>query len=368
VPKRIVDGEALWRSDKIRDLDISVRAEYANLIPLAMSNGVFECSPERVWSLVYSYNRPEFTVEMVRLLLNELYSGGLLYIWKQDKKHWGYFVGIDKPGRLPGVSRRGAHEAVGPSPPAGAIVRYAEETRLRNGYVYFLQGAKTKLVKIGFSRFPQHRARLHQCGSPDLLKLVGLMVADRLAEGQIHRIFAKDRLHGEWFKPSPELLSFVKEKCSLESMDSIEVDARNPDVFAEPEPWIPGFGFGFGLGFGSGFGSGLGENPSATAQQQQQKQQKKQEAEAEIPAAAITAAAFEAFQHIGTKDPFGPTEFQKIWADEYSRIGSGTFTDAMERAAVRCKQAGVKVPPLFFSMKRKIEQIEVENKTHRTPL
>jgi hypothetical protein len=59
MPKRVVDGEAVWRSDKIASLSESwMRPEFANLIPLALANGSFECSPRLIWSQVYAYNRP----------------------------------------------------------------------------------------------------------------------------------------------------------------------------------------------------------------------------------------------------------------------------------------------------------------------
>ena len=86
------------------------------------------------------------------------------------------------------------------------------------------------------------------------------------------------------------------------------------------------------------------------------------------PPTAAVLQAFESFTHIGTKKPFGPERFQEIWAEEYERMGAGTFTDAMEQTITRCQTESVTVPGLFFQMKRKVEQIEVDNKTNRTPL
>lgn len=40
MPKRIVDGEGLWRSDKLSEVTPAwIKAEYANLVPLALANG-----------------------------------------------------------------------------------------------------------------------------------------------------------------------------------------------------------------------------------------------------------------------------------------------------------------------------------------
>jgi len=102
---------------------------------------------------------------------------------------------------------------------------------------------------------------------------------------------------------------------------------------------------------------------SSSSSSSSNSKQKKQE-----PPPAAVLRAFESFQHIGTKTPFGPERFQQIWAEEYERINEGTFTDAMEQAIRRCQTENIQIPGLFFSMKRKVEHIELESKCHRTPL
>ena len=129
MPKRVIHGEGIWRSDKLARVEpLWVRAEYANLIPLALANGVFECNPRRVWSEVYSYNRTDITVQDVKtVILPALVGVGLLFCWKdEDGKDWGYWPGIEKPGRLPGKSRRGRNEAVGPEPPPDELRKFLE--------------------------------------------------------------------------------------------------------------------------------------------------------------------------------------------------------------------------------------------------
>jgi hypothetical protein len=129
MPKRIVDGEGLWRSDKIAAIRTPwMKAEFANLIPLALANGAFEVNARRIWSAVYAYNRAEVTLEMVEQLLEELERVKLLFRWTdlQTQKPWGFWVGINKPGRLPGRSRRGRNEAVGPEPPADELRKFLD--------------------------------------------------------------------------------------------------------------------------------------------------------------------------------------------------------------------------------------------------
>lgn len=106
MPKRILDGEALWRSDKLNKVEpLEFRAEYANLLPLALADGSFESNPKRVWSDVYSYNRPDVTVDLVEDILKEFERVGLL-VQKTDEtgKLWGKWVGIES--RLPSDSTK----------------------------------------------------------------------------------------------------------------------------------------------------------------------------------------------------------------------------------------------------------------------
>jgi len=125
MPKRVIDGEGLWRSDKLSRVEpVWVRGEYANLIPLALANGVFECDAKRIWSQVYSYNRPYFGIEEVKTVLAALERARLLFRWRDvSGKEWGYWTNSDKPGRLPPVSQR-ARFLCGPEPPREELRRF----------------------------------------------------------------------------------------------------------------------------------------------------------------------------------------------------------------------------------------------------
>ena len=125
MPKRIVDGHGVWRSEKIaRVMPVEFRAEYTNLLPLALANGTFECSPMLVWSDVYSFNRPDVTLDRVVQILAEFERVDLLRRWRDEQgKEWGYWVGIDKSGRLPSRERWGKHEKIGATPPESVLFR-----------------------------------------------------------------------------------------------------------------------------------------------------------------------------------------------------------------------------------------------------
>lgn len=123
LPKRIIDGEGVWRSEKLsRVMPVWIRAEYANLIPLALANGVFESDPALIWSQVYSFNRPDIKAADVVTILEAFEVQKLLFRWFHEGKMWGYWVGIEKPGRLPGESRRGVNEKIGAQLPIKDLV------------------------------------------------------------------------------------------------------------------------------------------------------------------------------------------------------------------------------------------------------
>lgn len=106
MPKRILDGERLWTSSKLKQVKIQFRAEYANLHPLAEANGSFECDPEQIHVKVYAYNRPDVTPKMVVQILDEFERVGMLHRWEERGKTWGYWNGIEKPGLLPSKSAK----------------------------------------------------------------------------------------------------------------------------------------------------------------------------------------------------------------------------------------------------------------------
>lgn len=116
MPKRIIDGEALWLSDKIRALPVKFRPEFATILPLSLADGAFECDIKRLWSKVYAYNRPEISIQFVRRMLDSFERVGLISRGTYDGRMWGFFIGIDKPGRLPEPSKRNRHQTSGLPP------------------------------------------------------------------------------------------------------------------------------------------------------------------------------------------------------------------------------------------------------------
>jgi hypothetical protein len=127
MPKRVLDGEALWLSDKLNMVEPPrFRGEYANMHPLALANGSFECDSNKVWRAVYSYNRPDVSREIVAAILDEFERVHLLFRWTVEAgKVWGYWTGQEKPGRLPSAARmKERHEKEGLNPPSDQLERF----------------------------------------------------------------------------------------------------------------------------------------------------------------------------------------------------------------------------------------------------
>jgi hypothetical protein len=79
--------------------------------------------------------------------------------------------------------------------------------------IYFMQGGKRGLIKIGFTAGPvSARRRSLQCASPVRLNVLLTLPGDEPEEKALHARFAHLRRHGEWFRPGPDLLAFVAER------------------------------------------------------------------------------------------------------------------------------------------------------------
>lgn len=122
MPKRIIDGEALWTSTKLESVQPPCfRLHYANWLPMAEANGVFEANPDVIRARIYGYMLPTFTKSWVAKLLNEFRRVGLVSTYLAEGKMWGYFNGIHKPGRLPTDTHLSRYKNLPPNPPRGPV-------------------------------------------------------------------------------------------------------------------------------------------------------------------------------------------------------------------------------------------------------
>jgi hypothetical protein len=79
----------------------------------------------------------------------------------------------------------------------------------RLGIIYFIQGEKTKNIKIGFSTDLDNRIKQHQASSGEKLKVIGHIEGQQSSEAEIQSKFKELRIHGEWFKPAGSLIEYI---------------------------------------------------------------------------------------------------------------------------------------------------------------
>jgi hypothetical protein len=79
----------------------------------------------------------------------------------------------------------------------------------KTGFVYFIQGTATQLIKIGYTVDVDARLAHLAIGSPDRLILLGFCPGTRSDESFAHNQLSDCRSHGEWFRPEPRVLEFM---------------------------------------------------------------------------------------------------------------------------------------------------------------
>ena len=76
--------------------------------------------------------------------------------------------------------------------------------------VYFIQGCETQRIKIGISNNVGSRLKGIQSSEP--LKLLAVIKqGGKDLERRLHEKFEGLRVHGEWFRPDPQLLEYIGE-------------------------------------------------------------------------------------------------------------------------------------------------------------
>lgn len=125
MPKRVIDFDALWASDKLASCAEWAQSEYAWLYGLADASGSFEMTNLRViWGRVAAI-RKNLTLERLGEIFDEFIARGLLFTWEENGKRYGHWTGSDVPGRLPPPSWRMRLEKLAPPVPRQALAAYS---------------------------------------------------------------------------------------------------------------------------------------------------------------------------------------------------------------------------------------------------
>lgn len=95
--------------------------------------------------------------------------------------------------------------------------------------IYFIAPVGGGNIKIGVTKNPQRRLRDLRNYSPLPLQTLACVPGNADDECKLHRMFFSAHSHGEWFRPSPEILNFIIHVNALgELPDSIKSIERHP--------------------------------------------------------------------------------------------------------------------------------------------
>src|SRR5882762_3440799 len=124
MPKRVIDFDAMWGSDKLASCSEWAQAEYAWLYGLADASGCFELTNLRViWGRVAAIRR-NLSLERLEQIFLEFQDKGLLFAWEENGKRYGHWAGSDVPGRLPAPSWRVRLERLAPPVPKQQLAEF----------------------------------------------------------------------------------------------------------------------------------------------------------------------------------------------------------------------------------------------------
>src|SRR6266567_6086631 len=124
MPKRVIDFDAMWGSDKLAACAEWAQAEYAWLYGLADASGCFELTNLRViWGRVAAIRR-NLSLERLEQIFLEFQDKGLLFAWEENGKRYGHWTGSDVPGRLPAPSWRVRLERLAPPVPKQQLAEF----------------------------------------------------------------------------------------------------------------------------------------------------------------------------------------------------------------------------------------------------
>jgi hypothetical protein len=124
MPKRVIDFDAMWGSDKLASCAEWAQAEYAWLYGLADASGCFELTNLRViWGRVAAI-RHNLSLERLEQIFQEFQDKGLLFVWEENGKSYGHWTGSDVPGRLPPPSWRMRLERLAPPLPKQQLAEF----------------------------------------------------------------------------------------------------------------------------------------------------------------------------------------------------------------------------------------------------
>jgi hypothetical protein len=233
MPKRVLDFDALWASDKLASCAEWAQSEYAWLYGLADASGSFEMTNLRViWGRVAAI-RKNLTLQRLGEIFDEFIARGLLFTWEENGKRYGHWTGSDVPGRLPAPSWRIRLEKLAPPVPRDGLAAYSarfggsKEGIVTRAHHPSARESSTKCERLSRSR------DAHRRGGP---RIVGAttssppaQVAEAEAGGLKHDLEDTQAQGWDW-----DLEKDLEKEVSSPAKVSSAIAERSSGVHAEP--------------------------------------------------------------------------------------------------------------------------------------
>ena len=159
MPRRVIDFDAMWASDKLASCPEWAQTEYAWLYGLADSSGSFEMTNLRViWGRVAAIRR-NLALERLEQVFAEFIARGLLFTWEDNGKRYGHWTGSEVPGRLPPPSWRARYEQFAPPVPRAELAAYVARFSNKFGRGTTVPAAAPRLAEPDGTRDSAHTER-----------------------------------------------------------------------------------------------------------------------------------------------------------------------------------------------------------------
>jgi hypothetical protein len=131
---KVIDFDALWGSQKLKQVPAQFRGEWIYFIGYGKQNASFVADAETIYLRVYRENRPwvtsltaisfEEVVSQVREMLRAFNEAKLLFLWTVGVVEHGYVIGSHLEGRHVPRSRLYLRAQKGEWPPAKALAEF----------------------------------------------------------------------------------------------------------------------------------------------------------------------------------------------------------------------------------------------------
>jgi hypothetical protein len=166
----------------------------------------------------------------VETALEELASAELISLYEVRGQRYASIIGwskhqkVDHPGK-PRVPR--------PDDELAWKIPILNPTK-----IYFVQAEESRAIRIGLSWNPARRLASIQNGHHEKLTLLCAVVGDIKMERELHRRFAAQRMSGEWFECTHDLIEFIENLSEQNEFreesrkESRELSRDSPRTFA----------------------------------------------------------------------------------------------------------------------------------------